>query len=76
MKIRIQPRDIDVPEGDPFKNDTLNRKESVEILAKLITSVDGPGVFGIDADWGNGKTTFLRMLQGFLNKDSSAQKLS
>lgn len=66
MRARIQPRDIEVPEGNPFKHDALKRKESVEILARLIRSVEGPGVFGIDADWGNGKTTFLRMLRGFL----------
>ena len=35
-------------------------------MARLIDSVDGPGVFGIDADWGNGKTTFLRMLHRHL----------
>ncbi len=66
MRIRIKPHDIEVPEGDPFRHDALERKEPVEILARLIRSVDGPGVFGVDADWGNGKTTFIRMLERFL----------
>ena len=66
MRIRIKPHDIEVPEGDPFRHDALDRKESVEILARLIRSVDGTGVFGVDADWGNGKTTFIRMLERFL----------
>ena len=70
MRTRIQPIDIEVPESNPFKNDALERKEPVEILARLIRSVEGPGVFGVDADWGNGKTTFLRMLRVFLEKDS------
>ena len=70
MRTRIQPSDIDVPESNPFKNDALGRKESVEILARLMRLVEGPGVFGIDADWGNGKTTFLRMLRAFLENDS------
>ena len=48
----------------------MNRKESVEIFAKLICAVEGPGAFGIDADWGNGKTTFLRMLRRFLENDA------
>lgn len=66
MRLRIKPYDIEVPEGNPFEHDSLDRKKSVEILARLIDSVDGPGVFGIDADWGNGKTTFLRMLHRHL----------
>ncbi len=70
LRIRIKPHDIKVPEeGDPFRDDALERKESVEILARLIRSVDGPGVFGVDAEWGNGKTTFIRMLERFLEND-------
>ena len=69
MRARIKPSDIEVPKDDPFRHDALDRKESVEILARLIGSVDGAGVFGIDADWGNGKTTFLRMLHRFLEND-------
>ena len=66
MRTRIKPNDIDVPRDNPFQYDTLDRKESVKILARLIASMEGPAVLGIDADWGNGKTTFLRMLQRFL----------
>ncbi|MCZ0945274.1 MAG: P-loop NTPase fold protein [Gammaproteobacteria bacterium] len=68
MRARIKPKDIDVPEDNPFQYDALDRKGTVEILARLIVSIEGPGVVGIDADWGNGKTTFLRMLHQFLAK--------
>ena len=68
MRTRIKPNDIKVPADDPFEHDTLDRRESVEILVRLIGSVAGPTVFGVDADWGNGKTTFLRMLQRLLEK--------
>lgn len=61
MEVRIQPYDIAVPEDDPFKNDLLDRKESVEVLTHLVSSFDGPCVLAIDAAWGNGKTTFLRI---------------
>ena len=61
MGIRIQPREIDVPEDDPFKNDLLGRKESVEVLTHLVGSLEGPCVLAVDAAWGNGKTTFLRI---------------
>ena len=64
--IRIQPREIDVPKDDPFKNDLLERKESVEVLTRLINSFEGPCVLAVDAAWGNGKTTFINMWAGHL----------
>lgn len=61
MGIRIQPREIDVPEDDPFRHDLLGRKESVEVLTHLVGSLEGPCVLAVDAAWGSGKTTFLRI---------------
>ena len=61
MGIRIQPREIEVPEDDPFKNDLLGLRELVEVLTHLVGSLDGPCVLAVDAAWGNGKTTFLRI---------------
>ena len=70
MGIRIQPRDIEVPKDNPFKNDLLGRKESVEVLTHLIGSIEGPCVLAVDAAWGAGKTTFLRMWAQYLrNRD-------
>ena len=66
VRFRVQPSDIAIPKDNPFEKDRLDRKETVEILAGLIGSVKGPCVLGIDADWGNGKTTFLRMLNQYL----------
>lgn len=61
MGVRIQPREIDVPESDPFKNDLLGRKQVVEVLTELLGSIEGPCVFSVDGGWGTGKTTFLNM---------------
>ena len=61
MGIRIQPREIEVPENDPFKNDLLGRKEPVEVFTHLVGSLEGPCVLAVDAAWGTGKTTFLRI---------------
>lgn len=61
MRFRIQPRDIAVPDLDPFQNDLLNRKGPAEVLTHIIESIEGPCVVAIDAGWGTGKTTFLRM---------------
>ena len=66
MGIRIQPREIDVPANDPFKNDLLGRKEPVEVLTHLVGSIEGPCVLAVDAAWGNGKTTFLRIWAQYL----------
>ena len=56
MRIRIQPLEIDVP-----KNDLLGRKKSVEVLTHLVGNFEGPCVLAVDAAWGTGKTTFLRI---------------
>ena len=66
MTIRIQPREIEVPKEDPFANDLLDRKESVEVLTHLVRSFEGPCVLALDAAWGNGKTTFLRIWTQYL----------
>ena len=66
MGIRIQPREIDVPEDDPFKNDLLDRKEPVEVLTQLVSNLEGPCVLAVDAAWGAGKTTFLRIWEQHL----------
>ena len=66
LGIRVKPHDIEVPRDDPFKHDALDRQKSVEIVARLVRSMEGPAVFRLEADWGNGKTTFLRMLRQFL----------
>ena len=39
MGIRIQPREIDIPEDEPFKNDLLERREVVEVLTLLLGNV-------------------------------------
>lgn len=72
MSIPLRPQDIDVPENDPFKNDLLDRKETAGFLTELVRSIEGPGVVAIDAAWGTGKTTFLRMWVQQLRNDKFA----
>ena len=61
MAIRLQPLDIDIPADDPFKNDLLSRKDSAEVLTHIVGSIEGPCVLAVDAAWGAGKTTFLKL---------------
>ena len=61
MAIRLQPLEIDVPADDPFKNDLLSRKDSADVLTHIVGSIEGPCVLAVDAAWGAGKTTFLKL---------------
>ena len=61
MKTRLQPAEVAVSKCDPFQNDLLDRKELAETLTQLVDGVEGPCVMAIDAPWGAGKTTFLKM---------------
>ena len=61
MAIRIQPRDIEVPEDDPFRDDLLGRREAVDTLTHLVGNIEGPCAMAVDAPWGAGKTTFLKI---------------
>ena len=69
MGIRIQSKEIEVPEDDPFKNDLLGRREPAEILTHIVGSIDGPCVLAIDAAWGTGKTTFLKIWAQYLRNE-------
>ena len=64
--MRIQPPDIEVPEDDPFKNDLLGREETVKVLTHIVRSIEGPCVLSVDAAWGAGKTTFLKIWAQYL----------
>lgn len=58
---RIQPDKFIPDPKDPFANDLMGRKAQADALVKLATSVSGPAVIAVDAPYGVGKSTFLRM---------------
>lgn len=60
MTYRID--DLEVPAGDPFRYDSLDRRPLVEFLTGLIKRLNGPFVMALDAPWGSGKTTLVQML--------------
>lgn len=63
-KIRLQPEDVDVPpdqDGDPFANDAIGRQAQAAGVTQLVERIEGPCVIALDAPYGAGKTTFLRM---------------
>lgn len=67
MSYRID--DLGIPDEDPFRNDSLERKPIIEFLAGLIDRAGGPFVLALDAPWGSGKTTLIKMLQAKLKDD-------
>ena len=70
MRLRVQPAEIAIPEDNPFKFDRLNRQENIEALTTILGNIEGPCVIAIDAPWGAGKTTFIRIWEQVLrNKD-------
>jgi hypothetical protein len=64
MQFKLPP--VEIPSDDPFRFDGLQRRASVEAVASLLDNLSGPFVLAIDSPWGTGKTTFVRMLKGFL----------
>jgi predicted KAP-like P-loop ATPase len=51
-----------VESQDPFKNDRLNRQPHVDNFTTLLEHISSPIVLSVNAPWGQGKTTFLEML--------------
>jgi hypothetical protein len=66
----IKNRELVVEPGSPFLNDELNRLESAEVLTQFVLSTQDPMVVCLDAPWGQGKTTFLRMWEQYLRDNS------
>ncbi|MCL5964227.1 MAG: KAP family NTPase [Deinococcus sp.] len=66
MKLIIPP--VTVNPENPFQHDALNREEFGAALLNLVSNVDDNLVISLDAPWGEGKTTFVRMWQGLLTK--------
>ena len=65
--MKLKNTNIVIPEGNIFLNDRLKRKKSVDNLGGLLETVVSPLVFSVNAPWGAGKTTFMRMLHSSLS---------
>lgn len=62
----LKNHQITIDPSDPFANDALNRQPSAEALTNFILSSEEAMVLCLDAPWGQGKTTFLRIWQQYL----------
>ncbi len=71
------PKEVEIPEKDPFKNDLLGRKDFSESLIRLFKNSPSGLVISLNARWGEGKTTFTKMwLQAFRNQGGCAVYLN
>ena len=68
-RIPVSSPAFEVPVEDPFANDLLMNHVRAQALTNLIERAGPPYVISVDAEWGNGKTTFLRMLKQELQND-------
>jgi hypothetical protein len=68
MKLTPPPIEIEEYEGFLPEKDIFQRKGFAEKLSNLIENVSDELVLAIDAPWGEGKTTFVRMWQGMLKE--------
>ena len=68
-RLQIKLADFDVPSDNPFENDLLERRSAVESLTRIVESANSPYVISVDADWGAGKTAFLRMWSQHLRNE-------
>lgn len=67
--MKLTPPLIDIPCDEPFKYDVLGRVAAAETLTNLLTGCDESLVIAINAPWGFGKTTFVRMLRQHLENN-------
>ena len=67
MKIFTPQMMID--ENEPFKNDVLKREFFAHKLNDIILNADDSLVISINAAWGEGKTTFLKMFLSLIDKN-------
>ncbi len=69
MKIKLN--DISIESNNPFINCKLEREKYAIILTEIIKKYDKGFVLSINNEWGAGKTTFIKMWQGYLEKQGT-----
>ena len=69
--MELRRRNVEVNDADPFANDWLERKGFAIQLTNIVeNNKQGEVVIGLSGQWGEGKTTFVKMWQKHMeNKD-------
>lgn len=61
-------QDAPVLEDEPWRDDIFERREHGQRIAMLIASFSKPHVISVKADWGTGKSVFLRRLAAHIER--------
>ena len=56
---------------DPFRNDTLGRREQVERFCERVQATATPVVWAVEGAWGSGKTAFSGMCAAVMRNEQS-----
>ncbi|TYQ14660.1 UNVERIFIED_CONTAM: KAP-like P-loop domain-containing protein [Acetivibrio alkalicellulosi] len=60
---------FEIPDDNPFQNDNFDREVIANNLEKIINRTQGSLVISVDAGWGMGKTTFVKMWEKSLERN-------
>lgn len=63
IPLRYRSDEIAVATKTPFENDRLGREPFVKAITDLLKAIREPFVIALNAPWGSGKTTTLRLLE-------------
>lgn len=59
--IELRTKDIEVSKINPFEHDLLKRDKDINHLTQIVKNTGGGFTLSVNADWGYGKTTFVKM---------------
>jgi len=68
----LKNQNIEIIDNDIFKNDLLEREQSIKDLSNLIRSSNKQA---FNANWGYGKTTFVKLWEKYLDKHCDVKSL-
>lgn len=69
MRIKAKPLELDEDTGFDTAIDIFKRADLGERLSNLLQAANEGVIIGIDGAWGEGKSTFAKMLRGHLRKN-------
>ncbi|MEL6987697.1 MAG: P-loop NTPase fold protein [Cyanobacteria bacterium J06648_1] len=69
MKLTVPALEIDPKEGFSSDKDIFKREQFGRNILNVIENINDELVLAIDAPWGEGKTTFIKMWRGMLAKE-------
>lgn len=67
--MKFRPEEIKPTLENPFEADLLERKQYADVLTQIVKNAEDGFTLSINADWGYGKTTFVKMWDAMLQSE-------